>query len=822
MKPFVAVLAILALVAPGLAARSGIQDRTGVLERNHLLSSPADTFTLIETWKLGVYSNGIGEAGIVAIDIDNDGTEEIVLSGATVTFGLNDFWYVLEYSSLTLEYEITWISELSSVEISTIAAFDTDGDSVASIFVGFSTGDIHVFDGVTMEKTREISSGGGALHRVLAGDGDNDGTKELAFCDNSTVFLYGLTSFSEEHQIPYGAGDFELGDVDGDPEIEIVLATGQVLEFDGDSVAIEWSYAGGDFGRLLELSDIDSDGMEEIIGADAWYYITVFDADIQSPKWQINADLDIGALLVADVVGDAAEEIIYGDGQWGEIHCYDAVTQTEAWLIDNPDHGVTNIALGDTDGDADLEIIWGAGATSTGADHLYVYGVPGLSHEWHNVHVDGPFHAIDVGDVDLDGDDEIVVISFESNSGYDDGVLFIFDAATHALEWKSDVDLFEGFAWTGVHDVAIGDVDDDGEEEIVVGTDRLYTGAIYVINGLSHAIEWSELYDDGAPIYSLYLADVDNDDDTEIVAGSGREHTGAPGVYVYVIDGSTGSVEWHSISIGDYWSTVYSVEVGDIDNDSVPEIVAINDHIFVFDGISHQQWQSSFADCYGLDLADMDGDGVEEIVAGTGTGHILSIDGQTWSEEFDLSVAPSRIDGLRVSDMDWNGRLELLFGSGGSLSAYSIQDSGMIWQSGNLGTAAGEGNAIVVSDFDSDDRTEVLIGTNYTVVEFEGPERQTAVKETAATDRPQFRLFQNSPNPVQRSTSIRYALDQPGWVRLCVYSSDGRLQTILSEGFQKVGTHSVVWDASRLASGLYFYRMETGGQSEVRKCVILR
>jgi hypothetical protein len=673
-----------------------------------------------ENWKFGIFGSGIGKSRLVAADIDGDGAVEIVCGGSTTTFGLDDFWYVLEYSAGSGEYRMQWISDLYPDGISYIAAFDTDGSGTFDIFIGLANGEVHIYDGSDLTEIAVISSPALSVNCIMFADGDNDSIDEIIICDDQHMFFYNAVSLSLEHQIPYGAGDFEVGNVDSDAPYEIVLANGKVLEFNGITTIVEWEYPGGDFGYLVELSDIDSDGMEEIIGASRWYYVTAFDADIQSPKWQIPTDQDVDALLVRDVDGDGIEDVLYGDGQWGEIHCFDAVTVTQKWEIDNPDHGVTDITVFDTDADGNLEVIWGAGASSTGADYLHVFGLPALSREWQSEHIDGPFHAIDVGDVDSDGQEEIVSASFESASGYEDGTMFIYDAATHALEWRSGRNMFGGHAWTGIHDVKIGDVDDDGEQEILVATDNLYDGAIYVINGTTHEIEQSYLYDDGAPIYSIAIADVDNDGQTEIIAGAGREHTGAPGVYVYVINGSTGAVEWHSIHLGDYWSEVYAVEVGDIDNDGVPEIVAVNNNIFVFDGISHQQWQSTLGGCYGLDLGDIDGDGIKEIIVGTSTGNIIAIDGQTHAEELNLNVSSSAIVGLRSYDINGDGQDDIAFAGSGSLSVYDVHGSRLLWQSGTLGYSAGDYNSLVVSNFDSDGLTEMLIGGNYTVVEFKG------------------------------------------------------------------------------------------------------
>ena len=190
-------------------------------------------------------------------------------------------------------------------------------------------------------------------------------------------------------------------------------------------------------------------------------------------------------------------------------------------------------------------------------------------------------------------------------------------------------------------------------------------------------------------------------------------------MYVYVLNGSTGAVEWHSVSLGTYWSKVYTLEVGDVDNDGTPEIVAVNDNIFVFDGVSHQQWQSTISGCYGLDLYDTDKDGKKEIVVGTENGHILIVDGQTFAEEFNINVSSSSIVGLQVDDIDNNGKVEIVFANSGSLGICNVNSSDILWKSEILSSSAGAYNSIVVSDTNSDGRTEVFTGTAHTVVEFE-------------------------------------------------------------------------------------------------------
>jgi photosystem II stability/assembly factor-like uncharacterized protein len=85
-----------------------------------------------------------------------------------------------------------------------------------------------------------------------------------------------------------------------------------------------------------------------------------------------------------------------------------------------------------------------------------------------------------------------------------------------------------------------------------------------------------------------------------------------------------------------------------------------------------------------------------------------------------------------------------------------------------------------------------------------------------------FSLEQNYPNPFNPSTVITYSLPKAAIVKLSIYNALGQTVNVLENSFQESGTHNVSFNADGFSSGIYFYRLEAAGYSQIRKMTLLK
>jgi hypothetical protein len=160
----------------------------------------------------------------------------------------------------------------------------------------------------------------------------------------------------------------------------------------------------------------------------------------------------------------------------------------------------------------------------------------------------------------------------------------------------------------------------------------------------------------------------------------------------------------------------------------------------------------------------------------------------------------------------------------------------------NVGTAVGAGGTICRTSNGGTTWTVQPSGTEYSLygVSFRDANIGTVVGEGGTILRtttggvvwvqdgspvemtPEFVLRQNYPNPFNPSTTIMYDLPKDSRVSLKVFDILGREVTTLVNEDQKAGRRSVEWNAIRLSSGVYFYRLEAGNFVSVKKLLLLK
>jgi hypothetical protein len=96
------------------------------------------------------------------------------------------------------------------------------------------------------------------------------------------------------------------------------------------------------------------------------------------------------------------------------------------------------------------------------------------------------------------------------------------------------------------------------------------------------------------------------------------------------------------------------------------------------------------------------------------------------------------------------------------------------------------------------------------------------VEQLSPTAPKTFLLEQNYPNPFNPSTTIRYQLPVASEVKLEVYDVLGKKIATLVNERQSAGSYQVVWNASGLSSGTYFYRLQAGTFVETKKMIMVK
>jgi len=252
-----------------------------------------------------------------------------------------------------------------------------------------------------------------------------------------------------------------------------------------------------------------------------------------------------------------------------------------------------------------------------------------------------------------------------------------WDTAIH--QWKKNDYKILGFNnyrfnnGGGSADCYIGDYDTDGENELIVSGGPVYDWSpvpeigIYKWNGLTvkKVAEWTNQAQGYTYVYMAGLGDVDSDGENEIVCGSSFK--------VYVLDWDKENKEFDETVImttgQNYYPFACVCKDSDMDGKLEIHVGCYSPLFTIFEWngqdyeIKYQkEWNGEGAIIEGVDVGDVDDDGIAEVCVGTDLVHILQWNGTSYSEE---AVLPTYGDLAVVSigDCDNDGINEINAGS---------------------------------------------------------------------------------------------------------------------------------------------------------------
>ena len=348
----------------------------------------------------------------------------------------------------------------------------------------------------------------------------------------------------------------------------------------------------------------------------------------------------------------------------------------------------------------------------------------------------------------------------------------------------------EGASWTAtsltnwIFDIAINNAGD-----IFAATE---TG---LYRSTDHGIGWSKLNVD--PFYANYLA---NQVETD---KNGNVYVSANTYYMY-----------KSIDNGENWSQIISkpaINRISIDKDRGKIYAAEGQNIVSLSSDNGVTWQdvgddSTLGLIETLYTSPYDG----TLYAGTHSKGIYYFDSSKWVKiPFFENSEYNAIMGIVIDT------LKNIYVGTATKGIYKTIDLGKTWQEVNYGISQ------FIRTFAVNKNMKIFVGSSSDGV-FKKLDVVTGVKELRSQIPVKFYLSQNYPNPFNPSTVISYQLSALSKISIKVYDVLGREITTLVNQEQHAGNYIVNFDASKLSSGVYFYRIVAGNFVQTKKMVLIK
>ncbi len=492
---------------------------------------------------------------------------------------------------------------------------------------------------------------------------------------------------------------------------------------------------------------------------------------------------------INDITGDGISEVVISTENYWTM-CLDGAASGSSfpiWVFTtymgsnntgsigaNFEYGVQDAMqiANDFDGDGFNDVVLAVGG---GNEHIYVLNGTNGEIIWQygddiNYSL-GDFEAVDV-QRDFNGDnvEDVLAIADGNSDGTGYKRAYLFNGTNGDIIWEH---FYPGpNPAFGKTIISVDDFTGDNIPDAVIayGNNGSTDQSVRALNGSNGNEIWTREMIDYEPKELLALP-LPNDS-TDIIAAEYFNR-------IHRLNGRNGLIEW-TYPLGPSAGVIQIALIEDVDNDQIPDVLiasfANNGFNCLSGGSGTQLWFWQMDYQFGVTaVPDLDNDGLEDVVVGSRNEYLYCINGKGDSLIF------------RNQFSDW---------------LYSVN---------------------VMPSIDGNNSYEILAGTRDGVVaSLSGGTDVITYIETVEEIPADFALLQNYPNPFNPSTKIEFKIPAAGLVNIKVYDLLGReVITLINDELQP-GNYTIDFDASTLASGIYFYKLNTGEFNSTKKMILLK